>query len=162
MRVHQGDITTLAVDAIVNAANPTLMGGGGVDGAIHKAAGPELLCGCIEIGGCEVGGARATIGYKLPCEYIIHAVGPMWGGGHCGEPDLLRSAYRSSLELASSLGAHSVAFPCISTGVYGYPNELAAPIAIEECAKFPHLDIIFCCTKETANGYRTRLQSHGA
>lgn len=162
MRVHQGDITKLAVDAIVNAANPSLMGGGGVDGAIHKAAGPELLCGCIEIGGCEVGSARATIGYNMACEHIIHAVGPVWCGGHLGEPELLRSAYRTSLELATSLGAHSVAFPCISTGVYGYPKELAADIAIDECAKFPHLDVVFCCTKETIDGYRTRLQSNRA
>ena len=148
MRTHVGDITKLKVDAIVNAANPTLLGGGGVDGAIHKAAGWELMCACAEIGGCEVGGCVSTMGYDLPSKYIIHAVGPVWAGGNHGEAELLRKCYQSCLESADSLGAETVAFSCISTGVYGFPKDKAAAIAVSECSKWPQLDVIFCCFGE--------------
>ena len=127
----QGDITRERVDAIVNAANATLLGGGGVDGAIHRAAGPELLAECRTLGGCPPGEARITRGYRLAARHVIHTVGPVWGGGAQGEPDVLRDCYRHALALAERHGVRSIAFPCISTGAYGYPLEPAARIALD-------------------------------
>jgi O-acetyl-ADP-ribose deacetylase (regulator of RNase III) len=142
-----GDLTEQDVDAVVNAANSSLLGGGGVDGAIHRRGGPEILAACRLLGGCETGDAKATTAGRLPARWVIHAVGPVWRGGGEGEPELLRSAHRRALAVAAELGARSVAFPAISCGVYGYPPELAAPVAVAAAAaaaeRFDELRFVF-------------------
>lgn len=150
MNAVQADITTVQVDAIVNAANRSLLGGGGVDGAIHCAAGPELLEACRALGGCEVGDAKITPGFRLPARFVIHTVGPVWYGGNSGEADKLASCYRRSLEVAQEHGVKTIAFPAISTGVYGYPIGTATRIAVRTVAAFlsehgNEPDVTFCC-----------------
>ena len=164
LRVVEGDITRLAVDAIVNAANESLLGGGGVDGAIHRAAGPGLLAECHALGGCPTGEARITGGHRLPARHVIHTVGPVWRGGGQGEPELLAGCYRNSLALARAPRLRSTAFPAISTGVYGYPLQAAAKIAVRTCtdelrANPGNIDalIFVCFGADAARVYRALL-----
>lgn len=161
--MHRGDITRLHVDAIVNAANSSLLGGGGVDGAIHRAAGPELLAACRLLGGCPTGEARITPGFRLPARHVIHTVGPVWSGGTRGEPELLAACYRNSFVLATANELRSIAFPAISCGIYGYPISAATEIAVTEAETFLSLhpdfeSVIFVCfSEEIWNAYRARI-----
>ncbi len=157
---RRGDITELDVDAIVNAANSTLLGGGGVDGAIHRAAGPNLLAACRALGGCETGDAKTTPGFRLTAHWVIHTVGPVWEGGESGEDALLESCYRRSVEEAVKVGASSIAFPAISTGVFRFPRERAAAIAVETLRRFDapiDLAVLVAFDDETAGIYRRLL-----
>ncbi|MCA9520028.1 MAG: O-acetyl-ADP-ribose deacetylase [Myxococcales bacterium] len=163
----RGDITTLGCDAIVNAANSSLLGGGGVDGAIHRVAGPELLAECRALGGCEPGGAKLTAGYRLPARFVIHTVGPIFGDGTADEDETLRDCYANSLALAASAGIESIAFPAISTGAYGFPIERATRIAIAAAKRWldgerPPRRIIFCCFSETDRQVYARLLGDSA
>lgn len=168
IEIFEGDITTLAVDAIVNAANRTLLGGGGVDGAIHRAAGKELLAECRTLGGCAVGEAKITRGWQLPAKCVIHTVGPIWRGGNAGEAGKLASCYRSCLEIAAERGFETVAFPAISTGVYRYPLEAATEIAVREVGKFlagnpvPARVIFVCFDARTRAAYEAALAGFAA
>lgn len=162
LRTVRADITTLAVDVIVNAANPTLLGGGGVSGAILRAGGPGLVAECRQLGGCATGAAKLTAGHRLPARFVIHTVGPIWRGGAQGEAEQLASCYRQALRLAAAAGARSLAFPSISTGIYGYPPEQAAAVAVQtlrdELCKQPGIEtVILCCFSATDLAVYRRL-----
>lgn len=165
IEIVKGDITRSAVDAIANAANTSLLGGGGVDGAIHRTAGPELLAECRTLGGCETGRAKITRGYKLPAGYVLHTPGPVWHGGSHGEAELLAGCYRSCLELAAQYGCRTVDFPSISTGVYGYPLDKAAPVALgaikESLEKYPEIERVrmVCFDDRTKAAYEEALEA---